>query len=67
MFVNPLLVVDSKKILIWSTCSVCLLCQCFSELHVASVDTKLSVTIAKNVAKTIQLFAVKSEQLVSYC
>ena len=36
----------------------------FSELNVASVDTKLSITIAKNVAKTIQLFNVKSEQLV---
>jgi hypothetical protein len=42
-------------------------CGCFSELHVASVDTKLSVTIAKNVAKTVQLFAVKSEQLVHFC
>ena len=30
----------------------------------ASVDLLLSVTVAKNVAKTIQLFAVKSEQLV---
>ena len=38
-----------------------------SELHVSSVDTKLSITIAKNVSKTIQLFCVKSEQLVSLC
>ncbi|XP_071153138.1 conserved oligomeric Golgi complex subunit 5-like isoform X1 [Mytilus edulis] len=36
-----------------------------SELNVASVDTKLSITIAKNVAKTVQLFNVKSEQLLS--
>ncbi|KAK7476321.1 hypothetical protein BaRGS_00032439 [Batillaria attramentaria] len=35
-----------------------------SELHVSSVDTKLSITIAKNVSKTIQLFCVKSEQLL---
>ncbi|KAL8566375.1 hypothetical protein ACOMHN_049333 [Nucella lapillus] len=35
-----------------------------SELHVSSVDMKLSITIAKNVAKTIQLFCVKSEQLL---
>ena len=39
-------------------------CWAFSELSVASVDPHLSVTVAKNVAKTIQLFAVKSEQLV---
>ena len=38
-----------------------------SELNVASVDTQLSVTVAKNVAKTIQLFCVKSEQLVRPC
>nr|KAG5691678.1 hypothetical protein BaRGS_014133 [Batillaria attramentaria] len=31
-----------------------------SELHVSSVDTKLSITIAKNVSKTIQLFCVKT-------
>ena len=36
-----------------------------SELSVASVDTQLSVTVARNVAKTIQLYCVKSEQLVS--
>lgn len=35
-----------------------------SELNVSSVDTKLSITIAKNVAKTVKLFCVKSEQLV---
>ncbi|XP_048741093.2 conserved oligomeric Golgi complex subunit 5-like isoform X2 [Ostrea edulis] len=35
-----------------------------SELNVASVDAKLCITVAKNVAKTIQLFAVKSEQLL---
>lgn len=40
-------------------------CLCFSELNVASVDTKLSITVAKNVSKTVQLFNVKSEQLVS--
>ena len=37
----------------------------FSELSVASVDTGLSVTVAKNVAKTVQLYTVKCEQLVS--
>ena len=36
----------------------------FSELSVASVDIQLSITVAKNVAKTIQLLCVKSEQLV---
>ncbi|XP_059152670.1 conserved oligomeric Golgi complex subunit 5-like [Physella acuta] len=36
-----------------------------SELNVSSVDTKLSVTVAKNVSKTVKLFAVKSEQLLS--
>ena len=36
-----------------------------SELNVASVDSKLSVTVARNVSKTIKLFCVKSEQLVS--
>ncbi|XP_062611400.1 conserved oligomeric Golgi complex subunit 5-like isoform X4 [Saccostrea cucullata] len=35
-----------------------------SELNVANVDAKLCNTVAKNVAKTIQLFAVKSEQLL---
>ena len=37
----------------------------FSELNVAIVDTALCVTVSRNVAKTVQLFAVKSEQLVS--
>ena len=37
----------------------------FSELNVASVDTKLCVTVAKNVSKTVKMFCVKSEQLVS--
>ncbi|XP_064633908.1 conserved oligomeric Golgi complex subunit 5-like [Lineus longissimus] len=36
-----------------------------SELNVASVDTHLSITVAKNVAKTVQLYAVKCEQLLS--
>lgn len=36
-----------------------------SELNVASVDSKLSVTVARNVSKTIKLFCVKSEQLLS--
>nr|CAB3232560.1 conserved oligomeric Golgi complex subunit 5 [Phallusia mammillata] len=36
-----------------------------SEIGVASVDSELGVTVARNVAKTIQLFAVKSEQLIS--
>ncbi|XP_077981435.1 conserved oligomeric Golgi complex subunit 5-like [Glandiceps talaboti] len=36
-----------------------------SELNVSSVDTGLSITIAKNVAKTVQLYTVKCEQLLS--
>ncbi|XP_071960171.1 conserved oligomeric Golgi complex subunit 5-like [Antedon mediterranea] len=36
-----------------------------SELSVASIDHGLSIVVAKNVAKTIQLFAAKSEQLLS--
>lgn len=35
-----------------------------SELNVASVDPSLSLAVAKNAAKTVQLFCVKSEQLV---
>uniref|UniRef100_A0AAQ5X9Q4 Conserved oligomeric Golgi complex subunit 5 n=1 Tax=Amphiprion ocellaris TaxID=80972 RepID=A0AAQ5X9Q4_AMPOC len=34
-----------------------------SELNVASVDLNLSLAVAKNAAKTVQLFCVKSEQL----
>ncbi|XP_070557668.1 conserved oligomeric Golgi complex subunit 5-like [Ptychodera flava] len=36
-----------------------------SELNVSSVDSGLSVTISKNVAKTVQLYTVKCEQLLS--
>ncbi|CAL1534536.1 unnamed protein product [Lymnaea stagnalis] len=36
-----------------------------SELNVSSGDTKLSTAVARNVAKTINLFCVKSEQLLS--
>lgn len=36
----------------------------YSELNVASVDPNLSLAVAKNAAKTVQLFCVKSEQLV---
>uniref|UniRef100_A0AAQ6ADQ7 Conserved oligomeric Golgi complex subunit 5 n=1 Tax=Amphiprion ocellaris TaxID=80972 RepID=A0AAQ6ADQ7_AMPOC len=35
-----------------------------SELNVASVDLNLSLAVAKNAAKTVQLFCVKSEQLL---
>ncbi|XP_031439133.1 conserved oligomeric Golgi complex subunit 5 [Clupea harengus] len=35
-----------------------------SELNVASVDPSLTVAVAKNAAKTVQLFCVKSEQLL---
>ncbi|KAF7228789.1 conserved oligomeric Golgi complex subunit 5 isoform X2 [Nothobranchius furzeri] len=35
-----------------------------SELNVALVDPNLALAVAKNAAKTIQLFAVKSEQLL---
>lgn len=38
---------------------------CCSELNVASVDPNLTLAVAKNTAKTVQLFCVKSEQLVS--
>ncbi|KAF6085592.1 component of oligomeric golgi complex 5 [Phyllostomus discolor] len=36
-----------------------------SELNVAAVDGDLTLAISKNVAKTIQLYGVKSEQLLS--
>ncbi|KAM8972101.1 conserved oligomeric Golgi complex subunit 5 [Pelodytes ibericus] len=36
-----------------------------SEMNVAAVDPNLCSAIAKNVAKTIQLYGVKSEQLLS--
>ncbi|KAL3853402.1 hypothetical protein ACJMK2_016944 [Sinanodonta woodiana] len=36
-----------------------------SELNVASIDPKLCITVSKNVAKTVKLFSVKSEQLLS--
>ncbi|XP_023694125.1 conserved oligomeric Golgi complex subunit 5 [Paramormyrops kingsleyae] len=35
-----------------------------SELNVAVVDPNLTLAVAKNVAKTVQLFCVKSEQLL---
>ncbi|CAL9683319.1 unnamed protein product [Knipowitschia caucasica] len=35
-----------------------------SELSVASVDPQLSLSMAKNAAKTVKLFCVKSEQLL---
>ncbi|KAG7235839.1 hypothetical protein INR49_002164 [Caranx melampygus] len=35
-----------------------------NELNVASVDPDLSLAVAKNAAKTVQLFCVKSEQLL---
>lgn len=36
-----------------------------SEVSVSSVDVGLSTTVARNVAKTVKFFAVKSEQLLS--
>ncbi|XP_077614462.1 conserved oligomeric Golgi complex subunit 5 [Crocuta crocuta] len=36
-----------------------------SELNVAAVDADLTIAVSKNVAKTIQLYGVKSEQLLS--
>uniref|UniRef100_UPI00398F54D0 conserved oligomeric Golgi complex subunit 5 isoform X2 n=1 Tax=Pristiophorus japonicus TaxID=55135 RepID=UPI00398F54D0 len=36
-----------------------------SEFNVASVDPNLSLAVARNVAKTVHLFGVKSEQLLS--
>uniref|UniRef100_A0A8C6BLR9 Conserved oligomeric Golgi complex subunit 5 n=1 Tax=Monodon monoceros TaxID=40151 RepID=A0A8C6BLR9_MONMO len=36
-----------------------------SELNVAAVDADLTLAVSKNVAKTIQLYGVKSEQLLS--
>ncbi|CAH3028612.1 unnamed protein product, partial [Porites evermanni] len=35
-----------------------------SELSVASVDAGLTITVARNVAKTVQLYSAKCEQLV---
>uniref|UniRef100_A0A3Q2ZCK3 Conserved oligomeric Golgi complex subunit 5 n=1 Tax=Hippocampus comes TaxID=109280 RepID=A0A3Q2ZCK3_HIPCM len=35
-----------------------------SELNVASMDSDLALAVAKNAAKTVQLFCVKSEQLL---
>ncbi|XP_017170542.1 conserved oligomeric Golgi complex subunit 5 isoform X4 [Mus musculus] len=37
----------------------------YDELNVAAVDANLTLAVSKNVAKTIQLYAVKSEQLLS--
>nr|XP_025839854.1 conserved oligomeric Golgi complex subunit 5 [Vulpes vulpes] len=36
-----------------------------SELNVAAVDADLTLAVSRNVAKTIQLYGVKSEQLLS--
>ncbi|KAK2555597.1 Conserved oligomeric Golgi complex subunit 5 [Acropora cervicornis] len=36
-----------------------------SELSVASVDVGLTITVAKNVAKTVQLYTAKCEQLLA--
>ncbi|XP_066198532.1 conserved oligomeric Golgi complex subunit 5 isoform X2 [Saccopteryx leptura] len=36
-----------------------------SELNVAAVDANLTLAVSRNVAKTIQLYGVKSEQLLS--
>lgn len=41
-------------------------CVLHSELNVASVDTSLTLAVVKNAAKTVQLFCVKSEQLVGH-
>ena len=38
---------------------------CFSELAVSMMDPTLGVLVAKNVAKTLQLMAVKAEQLIA--
>uniref|UniRef100_A0A8C3WP07 Conserved oligomeric Golgi complex subunit 5 n=1 Tax=Catagonus wagneri TaxID=51154 RepID=A0A8C3WP07_9CETA len=35
-----------------------------SELNVAAVDADLTLAVSKNVAKTVQLYGIKSEQLV---
>ncbi|XP_068829172.1 conserved oligomeric Golgi complex subunit 5 isoform X3 [Capricornis sumatraensis] len=37
----------------------------YDELNVAAVDSNLTLAVSKNVAKTIQLYGVKSEQLLS--
>ena len=45
--------------------TLCILsCALFSELSVASVDAGLTITVARNVAKTVQLYSAKCEQLV---
>ncbi|XP_007943288.2 conserved oligomeric Golgi complex subunit 5 [Orycteropus afer afer] len=36
-----------------------------SELNIAAVDVNLTLAVSKNVAKTVQLYGVKSEQLLS--
>ncbi|KAM9650846.1 conserved oligomeric Golgi complex subunit 5 isoform 2-T3 [Trichechus inunguis] len=36
-----------------------------SELNIAAVDVNLTLAVSKNVAKTVQLYGVKSEQLFS--
>ena len=46
------------------TCICILFCALFSELSVASVDAGLTITVARNVAKTVQLYSAKCEQLV---
>ena len=46
------------------TCICILSCALFSELSVASVDGGLTITVARNVAKTVQLYSAKCEQLV---
>ena len=51
-------------LLVWHTCICILSCALFSELSVASVDAGLTITVARNVAKTVQLYSAKCEQLV---
>jgi len=53
--------------------SVCLgvyvcVCVCvFSEWSVTSIDSRLAVSMSKNIAKTVVFFCTKSEQMVRHC
>ena len=40
------------------------LCMYYSEWSVASIDSRLAVSMSKNVAKTVVFFCAKSEQMV---
>ena len=43
----------------------CLMMNVYSEWSVASIDSRLAVSMSKNIAKTVVFFCTKSEQMVS--